>query len=157
MTDMEKREKVVKGLECCKTIHPDCDHCPYFNTDTERLGRAMCKAAGRPDDDLDMFCLALLHCDALALLKEQEPRVTPRNAIAAGIGAPVWFESHNGRVYTGWALAYDIQKGMGITGECLGVTQPNGHVMWAKLDDYGRTWRMWDKCPNEEQREETAW
>lgn len=98
-----------------------------------------------------------MYTEAIDLLKAQEPRVIPRDAIQASTGSPIWFESRNGRVYTGWALAYDIQRGHGITGERLGVTQPGGRVMWVKPDDYGRTWRMWDKCPTSEQREAAPW
>lgn len=55
---MDKREKVIKGLECCineERAEPDCEHCPYG----EIMGT----------------CLNLykLHGDALALLKAQEP------------------------------------------------------------------------------------
>jgi hypothetical protein len=95
--------------------------------------------------------------EAAEVVRAQEPRVIPRDAIQASTGAPVWFESRNGRVYTGWALAYDIQRGLGITGKRLGVTQPGGHVMWVKLDDYGRTWRLWDECPTTARREAEPW
>lgn len=96
-------------------------------------------------------------CQDCELQEGQVPHVIPRDAIPASTGAPVWFESRNGRVYTGWALAYDIQRGQGITGERLGVTQPNGHVIWVKLDDYGRTWRLWDKCPTDKQNKAVKW
>lgn len=89
--------------------------------------------------------------------KEQEPRLISGDAIVAHLGGPLWLETKNNRLYTGWTLAYDIQRGMGITGTRLGLAQPGGHVMWLKLDDYGRTWRCWTACPNEERREATAW
>lgn len=59
MTDQEKLEKVIKGLECCilgNKHEPDCDVCPY--------------SAGCNDtcDTMDE-----IHADALALLKGQEP------------------------------------------------------------------------------------
>lgn len=59
MTDTEKLEKVIKGLECCilgNKHEPDCDVCPY--------------SAGYNDtcDTMDE-----IHADALALLKAQEP------------------------------------------------------------------------------------
>lgn len=96
-------------------------------------------------------------CQDCELQEVQEPCIIPRDEIQSNTGAPVWFESRNGRVYTGWALAYDIQRGLGITGERLGVTQPSGHVMWIKLDDYGRTWRCWTSRPDEKMRAETPW
>lgn len=66
-------DKVLMGLDCCKTIHPACEDCPYFETDAEKIRRELCMAAGRPDDDLDLFCLASLHSDCLALLENQKP------------------------------------------------------------------------------------
>lgn len=54
MTKQEKdREKVIKGLECCKIPFTKCYNggCPYFENDG---------------------CKARLKSDALALLKEQE-------------------------------------------------------------------------------------
>ena len=58
---MDKREKVIKGLECCilgNKHEPDCDVCPY--------------SAGCNDtcDTMDE-----IHSDALTLLKAQEPRL----------------------------------------------------------------------------------
>ena len=54
---MPDREKVIKGLETCRT-RVDCKECPY----------AYDKRAN------DSCCEAVLHNDALALLKEQEER-----------------------------------------------------------------------------------
>lgn len=52
MTDREKLEKVVKGLECCMLSYKDgCDECPY-------IGKGMCQE--------------LLGEHALALLKEYD-------------------------------------------------------------------------------------
>ena len=62
------REKVIKGFECCHVmVHdlgPDktsCGICPYKDVQTE--------------EQIDLGgieCIAVLHDDALALLKEQE-------------------------------------------------------------------------------------
>ena len=152
MTEQEKREKVIKGLECCKTIHPDCDHCPYFNTDTERLGRAMCKAAGRPDDDLDMFCLALLHCDVLALLKAQEPRVMTLGQVRDEADH-MYLEKHSktGSDLYGCAIRGDWD-GYGI--ELLMSEYDTARERWS---DYGERWRCWTSRPTDEQREAIPW
>ena len=54
MTDREKREKTIKGLECCMLSYKDgCDECPY-------IGKGMCQE--------------LLGEHAIALLKAQEPK-----------------------------------------------------------------------------------
>lgn len=59
MTDAEKREKVIKGLECCAT---------------NRLRREDCEAMDCVYLDLESHgCIHQLIRDALALLKEQEP------------------------------------------------------------------------------------
>jgi hypothetical protein len=65
---MTDREKVIKGFECCHVmVHdlgPDkasCEICPYKDVQTE--------------EQIDLGgieCIAVLHDDALALLKEQE-------------------------------------------------------------------------------------
>ena len=57
MTERDKREKVIKGLECCMgegQCCGMCDNCPY-NTDKMRCD------------------LATLHQEALELLKAQGP------------------------------------------------------------------------------------
>lgn len=57
MTEQEKLENVIKGLECCMgqgQCYGICENCPY-NTDKMRCD------------------LGTLHQEALKLLKEQEP------------------------------------------------------------------------------------
>ena len=68
MADAEKREKVIRGLECCKwsrqNVKPEknkCDECPYKD---QNIMSAF--AVWRS-------CTNVLAGDALALLKEQEP------------------------------------------------------------------------------------
>ena len=65
---MVDREKVIKGLECCHAMVHDlgpskssCGICPYKDVQTE--------------EQIDLGgieCIAVLHDDVLALLKEQE-------------------------------------------------------------------------------------
>ena len=55
---MADREKVIKGLECCKSIDTDCDECP-FKTNYEPL-------------DAGDTCTAYLFDSAIECLKEQE-------------------------------------------------------------------------------------
>ena len=71
---MPDREKVIKGFECCHVmVHdlgPDktsCGICPYKDVQTE--------------EQIDLGgieCIAVLHDDALALLKEQETELCDR-------------------------------------------------------------------------------
>ena len=53
MTEQEKRDKVIRGLECCgyAMFMDKCQECPYDGKD----------------------CFKRLKADALALLKAQEP------------------------------------------------------------------------------------
>lgn len=58
MTEQEKREKIIKGLECCNSLHNDsivkcATDCPYW--------------------EFDAKCRGFVMRDALALLKAQEP------------------------------------------------------------------------------------
>lgn len=65
---MDDKQKVIKGLECCakwmgKNDVDACDNCPYhshFSYD-------------------DNNCIATVNNDAIALLKELEPRVLNRD------------------------------------------------------------------------------
>lgn len=89
----------------------------------------------------------------------QESRVITLEKVRNLTRFPVWLDvkSTHKDLYRGWVLAYMVQKGMGITGERLGMTDPSGRMHWYKLDDYGRTWRVWDSVPHDEQREAVKW
>ena len=93
------------------------------------------------------------------LLKAQEPRVMTLEEIGNALKMPLWKETKRAHkdLYTGWVLAYDIQKGEGITGTRLGMSEPSGRVVWYRLDDYGKTWRCWTSRPTDEQRKAVKW
>ena len=97
--------------------------------------------------------------DALALLKAQEPRLMTPDEIGNALKMPLWKETKSAHkdLYNGWVLAYDIQKGQGITGTRLGMSEPSGRVVWYRLADYGKTWRLWTEKPTAEQMEATLW
>ena len=122
---MANREKVIRGLELC-AYDPDpgqelkeirsCPECPYY-----RAG-----------------CSPQLIRDALALLKDQEPRVmTWDELMRCADGDPVFIEAsdRNGC----WVLIYPTY--MGINGK-------NG---------YGVRWRYWTSRPSPEQMRDTKW
>ena len=143
MQSLNLYERAIKGLECC-TKYPnefgDCmgGDCPYGPR---------------------IECHKELLQDALALLKAQEPRVMTLEEVRGSLKQPIWEEvrSSHKNLYTGWVLAYDIQKGQGITGTRLGMAEPSGRMAWYGLEDYGTKWRCWDKRPTDEQREDTPW
>lgn len=61
------REKVIKGLECCRINELrriNCADCPYY-TD---------------DDKGQMWCSNDVHNDAIALLKEQDETIKQQEA-----------------------------------------------------------------------------
>ena len=121
------RNKVIKGLECC-VGNTGCPMCPYYSA---------C------DNDL-MDLLA----DALALLKEQEPRVLTLEEVLGG--DECWVEYINGGC--GYCDCYldDDAKSIVINRTLRKDfnVSPNG---------YGKVWRCWNVRPTEEQREETPW
>lgn len=61
MSEQEKLEKVIKGLECCVGFG-GCDKCPYG-----------------PDA---RACMEPMHKEAIALLKEQEPVIPKRFGVS---------------------------------------------------------------------------
>ena len=89
----------------------------------------------------------------------QEPQVITLEKVRNLTRFPVWLDvkSTHKDLYRGWVLAYMVQKGMGITGERLGMADPSGRMHWYKLDDYGRTWRVWDSVPTDTEKEATPW
>ena len=97
--------------------------------------------------------------DAEPTIRPDEPRVMTLDEIGNALKMPIWKETKSAHkdLYTGWVLAYDIQKGLGITGTRLGMAEPNGRVVWYRLDDYGRKWRCWTAEPTDEQRKAVAW
>lgn len=139
MIEQDNREKVINGFKCHMAMLA-CNKCPYYCDDT-------CSGI----DDIVY--------DAIALLEAQEPRVMRLEEVRDSLKQPIWKDtkSGNAHLYTGWVLAYDIQRGQGITGERLGMAEPSGRVVWYRLEDYGRTWRCWTSRPTDAQREATPW
>ena len=74
MTEQEKRENVIRGLECCAAMSGDkCRECSYSKE---------CLDADLP------YGMPHLAADALALLKAQEP-VEPHQTNGYA-GKPIW-------------------------------------------------------------------
>lgn len=130
---MTDREKVIKGMECCDGYCDDETGCPYFG-------------------ELESFdCQEQLRADAIALLKEQEPRVMTLEEVTEDRPDVVWFDDKhykltypafvsNGEV-TGWVVS--LSKG------CY---ERHDHI-----DGYGKEWRCWTSRPDEKRRAETPW
>ena len=138
---MQTREQVIEGLNDIHAVACGMgnDQC-YLNS-------------------IGIKQLQTLINDATELLKVQEPQVLSVEAVRKLTRIPVWLDvkSTHKDLYRGWVLAYMVQKGMGITGERLGMTDPSGRMHWYKLDDYGRTWRCWTSKPNQAEMEARPW
>ena len=133
MTDAEKREKVIKGLECCMVDDghsPKCELCPYTT-----VGDDTCQTMDE------------LFTDALALLKAQEPRVIKVGDVRNWVNSdrvtrePVVIEIRGG--VCAWIIDDEVR-------ELPGEANLSG-------DLYGKTWRCWDKMPTDDQKEATPW
>lgn len=125
---MTEREKVIRGFECC--LRNDHKKCPYYSADI-----------------LDTTCYTRLHTDALALLKEQEPRVMTLEEVRDSDDW-MWIEYLSG--YVEWQKQSDT----------FGYDEDG--VMWNDAtfycnDSYGIEWRCWTSRPTEEQRKAVKW
>ena len=145
---MDKKEKVLKGLEACHT-EPETGE--------------QCKALGCPYWDTEAYCVRTLLTDALDALSApagHETRVIPREALLEGWGHG-WEESHN--------IGDDEDPESFSLAACVWI---DGHIMdedgsdanassdyWAEM--YGKRYgvRIWagDDPPTEEQREAVPW
>jgi len=134
MTDEEKREKVIRGLELC-AYDPDpgqelkevrsCPECPYY-----RAG-----------------CSPQLIRDALALLREQEARVMTREEVlATPEGAVVWMEEE---AESGTYIQPIVSTGNG----CLG----NFYLGVGAFGVEYSSRRFWTSRPSEQQMRDTPW
>ena len=139
---MAEISKVTLGLELCaydpdpgqtrKDVH-SCSRCPYY----------------------DHGCEGQLYRDALALLKEQEPRVMTEGDVLHSTGKPVWFESRG--MYLGqkgfWCLLFEVDAELHIRF----VQSVTGGKITLSLIDYDKIWRFWTSRPDEQVRRDTPW
>ena len=139
---MTERDRVLDAFRNCIS-EPKCKDCPW--TECETIGNSTIEIPR----DL-----------ALAVMRElvaQTPRLMTLEEIGNALKMPIWKETKGAHkdLYAGWVLAYDIQKGAGITR--LGMYEPSRRVVWYRLDDYGKTWRCWTDRPTYEQMKEAPW
>lgn len=129
MNEPEKREKVIKGLECCDGYCDDETGCPF--------------------DVLEPFdCQKQLRADAIALLKAQEPKVLALDEIHRGMA--VWLEDVD---KADVILAIGGSSG----GGCKCFITVDDRSIAPHDSDYGVRWRAWTREPTAEQRRETHW
>ena len=144
---MEKRERVMKGLESCIKAIEDCectDNCPY---------ESQCWYGTDGTMYLDLMR------DALELLKAQEPRVMTLEEVVKHYSLPPVvlddIDLQEDYLQDIEPLYFDFQ-----------VDDPwavhwRGYQQVMKYDDwkasYGQKWRCWTSRPSDEQREATPW
>ena len=130
--EMIDRGKVIRGLESCLRLCElnACRECPYGD--------------GTP--------CKLLH-DALALLKEQEPRVMTLDEIRSGTVEVAWIEdADKEEVIPGIWFRLSNEGG----DEAVDIHIRDGFV-GARLEVYGKLWRCWNARPTEDQMRDTKW
>ena len=135
MSDQDKREKVINGLEC--HVKGDCAECLY------REGWHTCN----PTPEIGLFA------DAIALLKAQEPRLMTLEEIQHTDA--VWLETHgwvDGDVFeTVLRCRSDFEDYVTefATNDDCDITCVNSKI--------GIEWRCWTSRPTDEQREAIPW
>ena len=130
--DLDKRDKVIKGLECCSAYDYRCNDCPYQDD-------------GGAEDD----CYSdELYADALALLKAQEPRVMTPNEVQSCENA-MWIELLGGKGF--YAFVLDRMKN--------GIWEISTRAAYLRYysKHYNVTWRCWTSRPSDEQMKAVKW
>ena len=143
---MADREKLIRGLELC-AYDPDpgqelkeirsCPECPYY-----RAG-----------------CSPQLIRDALALLREQEPRVMTLGDIRRDHDRVLWIECDDSKTqsigqYCGQVCWHDRHIGKWERFVIIGFANDYLH---RETEMYGKTWRCWSAKPTPEQMRDTKW
>lgn len=154
---MDKREKVIKGLEycaaSCKGAWDDNNGCPYMS-DFCSLG-----------PNYNGRCVDLLCADALALLKAQKPRLLSVEEVVGYVilkrDKTLWFEFRGGIMEIN---TKDIVYNDFICDEdCPRLDDPNfewvdeGKCDGVIIEEYNDTFRCWTSRPTDAQRDELKW
>lgn len=149
MTDAEKREKAIRGLEAhanpktCETCAGE--YCPYYDRDGSYTA---------------VTCSSFLAADALALLKEQEARVMDAEEVARlteEIYQWLWIEEIPTTTWNLYCLRTFVYSKHPDTGEFYILAIGYRDTVKLEGDEYGKTWRCWTSCPTPEQMRGTKW
>jgi hypothetical protein len=136
MTDTEKREKVIRGLEICTNPGSCSERCPYYYIEIT-------------EGSCDYFLLT----DALSLLKEQEARVmTPKEFDEVRLSKPVWLEVRNMNLLEPALYRYSRP-------ECgrVAFSLTENRAIERDVTEYYWGWRCWTSRPTPEQMRDTPW
>lgn len=143
MTDAEKREKVMKGLEICTKSLCSCEGCPYLN-----------------DTGITCDSMTDLMRDALATLKAQEARVMTWGKVLEFIELPNEGFSEKTPCYVE-VYEPDPDKIKWVDAETLHGWMCNCKMLERRRLSYNRIgrpgWRLWTSRPSEQQMRDTPW
>ena len=139
MTDAEKLEKVIKGLECC-VVGAECDHCKY----------------GMLNKNDFEGCRQML-ADALALLKAQEPRVMEwQEIVDSATQMPfIWLESKENHERVFQSILF--KTWLFDSTVTIITVMTRGWLFEGYQVNYNKTWRCWTSRPDEKRRTEAPW
>lgn len=152
MTDAEKREKVIRGLEAhanpktCETCAGE--DCPYYN-----------RGGSYPK----VTCSSFLAADALALIREQEPRVlTLEEVCNLKYDDVVYYQGINTNSVESAIVLHGEKMVPEVNTRVVQFRHADGTGGWnginnADLNGYGKKWRCWSARPTEEQRKAAKW
>ena len=143
MNEPDKREKVIKGLECCAECGKCKSECPYDGKENSIYG-----------------CTTQLAKDALELLKAQEPRVMTLHEIDYVINTT---SKENERIF--WAeVRSRTRKSFGVFQLDIAVDDNYEALLlgcsWPACynrSTYGIKWRCWTSRPTDAQKEAVPW
>ena len=139
---MPDREKVIKGLECCMS---------------EKMCRNKCPYKGQCDDGGWYYSRAIE--EAIALLKEQEPRVLTLEDLWHMEHKPVYLQCKNIRLYLAEHVILLKAKRCYVPSLGENYIFMREHKVrdtyWAC--DYNVTWRCWTSRPTDEQQKAVKW
>ena len=137
---MIDRENVIKGLEHCLHGEECCDdmECPYF---IEHWSDSCCLEK----------CQNNLKADALALLKDQKPKVMKLEDVKAFGWDYCYLEEERlpGKEYRTVCGDYALTC---ITWPCI----TSMRIQYGD-ESYGKKWRCWSAKPTDEQRKAVKW
>lgn len=157
MADVEKRRKVIRGLECHATKgFVACQDCPYYPDEL----------IYEDDDDMEgTICEEKLAADALALLREQEPRILSLGEAIEGKNGleidPYVFVEIKGRedIFIGSVSDishYNYPDLSFRVGESFKINRNFPEKIYLNTD-YMKTVRCWTHKPSKEQRRAVKW
>ena len=145
---MTKREKVLQALENCIYYPKLCQNCPW-DVDGEKCSESFRESVEYPPGLVE---------DALALLREQEPKVLEYSEIEKH--PLVWLEDNDKEdvipalflQYNGWNAEFSVQAH-----DKYVDTIVRSAIVIAFEKTYGITWRAWTSHPDEQVRRDTPW